>query len=680
MGSEPTNKWQGRPWLARALRIAVRVVPFVMSVGAAYVLASFVPPARTVPGAIVRLLAIAAVATLVLYAADRLTRRLLPLAALLDLTLLFPDQAPSRYRLALRTGGTAELRRRLDVYADAGAETAAAAAERLLQLVAALSKHDRLTRGHSERVRAYSQMIGAEFGLTEDELDKIRWAGLIHDVGKLRVPAEILNKPGKLTPEEFEIIKRHPADGAVLAYPLSDWLGDSVRAVAEHHERWDGTGYPYGLAGTEISFAARIVAVADAYDVMTSARSYKAPMSPAAARTELARCAGTQFDPVVVRAFLSVSLGRLRVAMGPLSWLTQLSLFPQALLSTAAAPAVTAVTAVAGLTAASVGSVVLPGAMAEARNEEVAVADDGGVPRRFDVDDYEGLAPVVVGATDVDTTVVDTTTTTTVVAAGSVGAGSADRADDPAPAVATTTTEGQATTTVVQATTTAVEPTVAPSETKPPAAPPAPTTTVAAPPPAATTTTLAPATTTTTAPPAATVYLLAALGVGDQATQEILGLEVRAPQHASLPNLDADRNSDPGLTLQRGGTIGAADPVRALRFRLDPAGNLRLGGAATLTLHATSRDQTPGLMRLQVALMRCNDGNGRCQPITTRQVDYDGGRWAPLSVDFGSLAETVPASRNLQLWIVTDDASVADAWIAFDTTDQASALALTLAQ
>ncbi len=105
--------------------------------------------------------------------------------------------------------------------------------------------------------------------------------------------------------------------------PLKEWLGEWGRAVGEHHERWDGEGYPTGLSGTDISYAARIVAVADVFDVITSARSYKDPIPATAAREEIARCSGTHFDPDVVRAFLNLSIGRLRLAMGPLSLLAQ---------------------------------------------------------------------------------------------------------------------------------------------------------------------------------------------------------------------------------------------------------------------------------------------------------------------------------------------------------------------
>ena len=147
----------------------------------------------------------------------------------------------------MRIGTTLQLRK---VVADARAgrigDTPAEAAEKLLELVAALSIHDRLTRGHSERVRAYTHMVGEELKITGAALDHLRWSALLHDIGKLLVSAEILNKPGKLTDAEFEAIKQHPEFGRELVAPLVGWLGDSARAVWEHHERWDGQGYPRG--------------------------------------------------------------------------------------------------------------------------------------------------------------------------------------------------------------------------------------------------------------------------------------------------------------------------------------------------------------------------------------------------------------------------------------------------
>ena len=215
------------------------------------------------------------------------------------------------------------------------------------------------------------------------ELDRLQWAGLLHDIGKLLIPDAILNKPGALTAKEYEEVCRHPEYGRGMVAPLVPWLGESARAVWEHHERWDGGGYPSGLAGLDIALSARIVAVADTFDVMTSARSYKAPVSAAEARAELARCAGGQFDPAVVRAFLNISIGRLRLVTGPISWLAQVPLFPTSVLTGAvggnAAATLAATVAVVG--AATLGGIA------------PIDADTGG--RRMSNRPSSGPAPVV---------------------------------------------------------------------------------------------------------------------------------------------------------------------------------------------------------------------------------------------------------------------------------------------
>ena len=318
-----------------------------------------------------------------MFAVDRVARRLLPLSTLLRMTLVFPDEKPSRFGIALRTGTTKQLEHRLaDVRRNGLGTTERMAAETLLELVAALSEHDRLTRGHGERVRAYSALIGEQLGLDEIEISKLQWAGLIHDIGKLAIPAEILNKPGRLTDEEFDIVKTHPAEGMALVGPLGAWLGDWVLAVGEHHERWDGTGYPNRLAGTEISLAGRIVSVADVFDVITAARSYKQPRSPHAAREELARHAGSQFDPAIVRAFLNVSIGRLRRTMWPLSWAAHVPLLGASITTPAASLVAPALVAL--------GSSVTGGALAPdtapvpAVTEVIEVIENGSGFERLD--------------------------------------------------------------------------------------------------------------------------------------------------------------------------------------------------------------------------------------------------------------------------------------------------------
>jgi hypothetical protein len=170
----------------------------------------------------------------------------------------------------------------------------------------------------------FADLVGAELGLSRHDRQLLQWAALIHDLGKLSVPPAILNKRGRPDADEWSILQGHPMAGELLVAPLRPLLGDWADAVGGHHEKWDGSGYPRGLAGEEISRPAAIVAVADSFEVMTAVRSYKRAMSMEDARAELTRCAGSHFSPEVVRAFLSISLGRLRVAMGPLSALAHL--------------------------------------------------------------------------------------------------------------------------------------------------------------------------------------------------------------------------------------------------------------------------------------------------------------------------------------------------------------------
>lgn len=256
---------------------------------------------------------------------DRFSRRLVPLSALFRTELVFPDHAPSRFEFARRIGSKSRLESDLagiktgDNFED---EPAQQAAERALALVSLLGLHDRSMRGHSERVRNYVDLIAAEMDVPEDDRAKMSWAALLHDVGKLKIDPVILASRNEPTEDQWYSVKEHPAHSADLMRSLFDWLGDAFGAATEHHERWDGTGYPQQLAGVEISLAGRITAVADAFDAMTATRSYKHPMSVSEARQALMDSQGTQFDPAVVRAFLNVSLGR-NWAVGPLGWLSE---------------------------------------------------------------------------------------------------------------------------------------------------------------------------------------------------------------------------------------------------------------------------------------------------------------------------------------------------------------------
>jgi hypothetical protein len=318
------GRWSARPWAARTLRVVVFGLPILASVAFVQLLTSVTGiPTSSLWVFLGWWLGVSILASVVVSGLYALTRRLLPLSGLLGLSLAFPDEAPSRFRLALATGTVESLQARLLRMREARRELdAQEAAEILLQLVAALDVHDRITRGHAERVRGYAASLGRQIGLTADDLDRLNWSALLHDIGKLKVAREILNKPGRPTDEEWAELRRHPLEGELLAAPLRDWLGEWADAIGYHHENWDGTGYPRGTAGEAIPLGGRIVAIADVYDVITSVRSYKDAATPAEARAEIVRCSGEQFDPRLVRAFVNISLGRMRFLVGPLAWLS----------------------------------------------------------------------------------------------------------------------------------------------------------------------------------------------------------------------------------------------------------------------------------------------------------------------------------------------------------------------
>lgn len=306
----PGGRWKGRPVTAALLRVAIAAAPLVVASAVTVLVQLFVlRPALVGHGlalGIVTYLLLAAATITIAVVVERQARRALPLVALLRLSMLFPDQTPSRFQMARSAGKPAALAR----LAERSDEQGAAAAN-VLALLARLTEHERRTRGHSERVRVYADLIAEQLGLEEEERLRLRMAAVVHDIGKLSVPAQVLTKPGRPTPEEWATLKGHPDAGIELASAISGWLGPWVGAINEHHERFDGQGYPRGISGEEISLAGRIVAVADAFETMTSSRSYKKAMSVTAARKELTDCAGAHFDPAVVRAFTGISLPRL---------------------------------------------------------------------------------------------------------------------------------------------------------------------------------------------------------------------------------------------------------------------------------------------------------------------------------------------------------------------------------
>jgi diguanylate cyclase (GGDEF)-like protein/putative nucleotidyltransferase with HDIG domain len=210
--------------------------------------------------------------------------------------------ADSRLYEAKRSSGQPRAERELLTVAPISADRAIAL------LAAALELHDGATAEHSDDVAELALAVAARLGLGADETELVRRTALLHDVGKLAIPRDLLLKPGHLTQEEWMIVRRHPVDGAELLErdPALASIAPGVRAS---HERWDGAGYPDGLAGEEIPLVARVVAVCDAFEAMTGNRLYRTPRTRGEAVVELEACAGSQFDPAVVGALVDELLG-----------------------------------------------------------------------------------------------------------------------------------------------------------------------------------------------------------------------------------------------------------------------------------------------------------------------------------------------------------------------------------
>jgi len=161
---------------------------------------------------------------------------------------------------------------------------------------------DAYTGGHCERISKYSNIIAENIGLSNEKKSVLRYAALLHDIGKISIPENILAKPGKLTESEFNLIKLHPIRGIQILKPIKQ-LEDSLPGIKYHHERYDGKGYPEGISGEKIPLIARILCISDSFDAMTSDRPYRQKMQFKEAKEELLRCSGTQFDPELVSVF-----------------------------------------------------------------------------------------------------------------------------------------------------------------------------------------------------------------------------------------------------------------------------------------------------------------------------------------------------------------------------------------
>lgn len=469
--------WKERRAAARAVKAVAALAPALVACLTAYAGGRLLPAAPNLPLGLARF-GVIIVASAVAMALGRLvSRRLLPLSALLSLSLAFPDQTPKRLRTALRAPSARRLRRQLSEPPRTGTDGGPVdPTHRIIELVGAISAHHRLTRGHSERVRAYADLIAREMGLGAHERSMLTWAALLHDLGKITVPTSILDKPGRPDPSEWRVLATHPAASAHIAEPLKEWMGEWWYGIGEHHEKWNGTGYPAGLRGNEISLAGRIVAVADSFETMTATRSYKRPVPIAEARAELVRCAGSHFDPNVVRAFLNVGLGRLRTVIGVAAWVpVPLVNALQPLRDLATAGGGQVATAVAVSAGVAVG---LPAVLAAA---------DSSAPSPFSAYGIEQVAPARAAGADGGVP-------SSPVALGAPIAGSGAPAVDGAPVVPDTT--GAAPTDP-----TTGEPVAAPDQGGPPAA-------IAAP--------VDPATPTTATPPGATTVAPAPTDGRDQ--------------------------------------------------------------------------------------------------------------------------------------------------------------------
>jgi putative nucleotidyltransferase with HDIG domain len=197
---------------------------------------------------------------------------------------------------------TTALRERSIALSDSYRRLEESSLEAIESLNATVEAKDPYTAGHSSRVQRIALSIAAELGLTHKELDALRFGSLFHDIGKIAIPDALLTKPDRLTAEEYDLMKRHSAEGARIVAKFGR-LRESVPIIRHHHERWDGRGYPDSLVGEDIPIPAAIAGLADAWDAMTIERPYQRALGPDEALDEVRKCSGTQFVPVVVDAF-----------------------------------------------------------------------------------------------------------------------------------------------------------------------------------------------------------------------------------------------------------------------------------------------------------------------------------------------------------------------------------------
>lgn len=287
---------------SRTITLLNFLIPAIAGFAVAYVILSYMSPFRSLPEVIMWVIIAVAISLAVSVVVGDGVKRVIARSPLFVKANRFDTEVEVLFGQALRQGGPKQIRRAL---IKQGQDTSFV--DDVLLLLSQLKEHERLTRGHIERVRAYATMVGREIELSDEDLELLSWSALMHDTGKLDVPNWLLTSPDRPSDEEWEVLKRHPEMAVRRLRPLERTLGETIyHGALHHHERWDGGGYPQGLAGDGIPLFGRITAIADAFDVMTHARSYKQPRTIAEAREELAASAGSHFDPALVAAFLRI--------------------------------------------------------------------------------------------------------------------------------------------------------------------------------------------------------------------------------------------------------------------------------------------------------------------------------------------------------------------------------------